>query len=477
MSAAPVLWDSVSAATATGGRVNVAWNATGISIDSRSVAVGDLFIAIEGPAYDGHDFIADAFKRGAAAAMVAKRRSEVEIDASAPLLEVDNTLDAMAALGAARRGAVAAKVVAVTGSVGKTGSKEALRMALRPQGATHASASSLNNHWGVPLSLARMSQETAFGVFEIGMNHAGEITPLSRLVRPHVALITAIAPAHLWAFANTTEIADAKAEVFAGLEPGGVAVLNRDTLHFERLRAAAERAGARVVGFGESADADVRLLALTLQGDGSDIAVDVAGVKIDYRLGAPGKHWALNSLGVLAVVGALEADLGAAAAALAEVAPAPGRGERHQVALGSGGFELIDESYNANPASVRAALDLLAGATIGHDGRRIAVLGDMLELGEAGGELHAELADEIRDRGIDLVFACGPLMARMFERLPATVQGAHTDTSDLLKELVQSEVTAGDVVMVKGSLGMRMAPIVGALKQREAGPPPLVATG
>jgi UDP-N-acetylmuramoyl-tripeptide--D-alanyl-D-alanine ligase len=457
------LWTSDAAATATGGTSSARWRAEGVSIDSRTVAPGDLFIALKGPNFDGHAYVADALAAGAVAAMVDHRPEG--IDDSAALLTVDDTMAGLEALGRAARSRMTARVAAITGSVGKTGTKEALRLALEPDGPTHASAGNLNNQWGAPLSLARTPADSKYAVFELGMNHAGEIAPLSRLVRPHVALITTIAPAHLEFFDSVEAIADAKAEIFEGLEPGGTAIVNRDSEHFERLRMAAERAGAgRVLSFGVDEKADARMLNLATHPACSCIAAEIDGIAVTYKVGAPGRHWAVNSLAVLAAVKALGGDMGKAVLALADLSAPSGRGRRHRIEAAFGTFELIDESYNASPVAMRAAFDVLAGAAVRGRGRRIVVLGDMLELGEDAARMHRELATDIDEAGIDLVFACGPHMAELYGALPGHLRGAHADDSEALLPDVLHAVRAGDVILVKGSLGMRMAPIVQALQ-------------
>ncbi|MDP6708275.1 MAG: UDP-N-acetylmuramoylalanyl-D-glutamyl-2,6-diaminopimelate--D-alanyl-D-alanine ligase [Alphaproteobacteria bacterium] len=472
---ATALWTSAEAAAATGGLATADWTATGIAIDSRTIAPGELFVAIRGPNFDGHDFVARAFEAGAAAAVVAGC-----FDASAaagPLLVVDDTLAALEAMGRQRRAEVEGRIVAITGSVGKTGTKEALARVLAGEGRVHASASSLNNHWGVPLSLARMPRGTDFGIFELGMNNPGEIARLTAMVRPSLALITAIQPAHMAVFDTLADIARAKAEIFEALEPGGAAVLCRDTPHFDILEAAAKAAGAgTILGFGEDARADVRLLRMVERADGIAVSAEVAGRPITYDIGAPGRHWAVNSLAVLATVTALGADLSRATGALAEVGPLVGRGRQHVVACRGGSLRVIDESYNANPASMRAAFEVLGRAAPGPGGRRVAVLGDMLELGEQAEALHVGLAEAIVEREVDVVFACGPCMASMLAALPAARRGAWAETSAELLPLVADAVRAGDVVTVKGSLGMAMAPIVAALLELNGDVGPVAAT-
>src|SRR6266446_7067942 len=411
----------------------------GISIDTRTIAPGEAFFAIKGDNRDGHDFVAAALAAGAGLAVVsADRRDSFPQDA--PLLIVADVLEGLRDLARAARARSRAKVVAVTGSVGKTGTKEALRLTLACNGETHASLASYNNHWGVPLSLARCPESARYAVFELGMNHAGEIEPLTRLVRPQVAIITTVEPVHLEFFGSLEAIADAKAEIFLGLERGGAAVINRDNPQFARLERSAQNADVeRTVSFGEHARADARLIKCSLQSDTSTVQATAV------------------------LVGA---DLALAALALVELRPASGRGSRLTLEMPGGKALLIDESYNANPASMRAALALLAHANAGPLGRRIAVLGDMLELGPRGAELHRELAMAVLAHDIDLVFCCGPLMRALWEALPSRRKGGYAETSAALESHVLAAVQPGDAVMVKGSLGSRMAPIVKALQGR-----------
>ncbi|CAO4168227.1 UDP-N-acetylmuramoylalanyl-D-glutamyl-2,6-diaminopimelate--D-alanyl-D-alanine ligase [Methylorubrum aminovorans] len=473
MSDAP-LWTPAALEAATGGRlIGTPRAVTGASIDTRSLEPGDLFFAIRGEARDGHDFVPAALGKGAGAAMVTTARAK-EFEGAGPVLAVpgegdDPVLDAMRRLGLAARARTGAAIVAVTGSVGKTGTKEALRHVLSAQGATHASVASYNNHWGVPLTLARMPEDSRFGVFEIGMNHGAEILPLTAMVRPDVALITTVEPVHIEHFRSLSEIADAKGEIFSGLKPGGVAVINRDNPNYERLlaHAHASRAG-RVVTFGEHASADVCAHRILLRPDVSVVDATVMGVPVTYQLGTPGRHVAMNSLGVLACIHALGADLARAALSLASLKPPVGRGERTALRIEDGEAFLVDESYNANPASIRAALATLAGIDTGPKGRRIAVLGDMKELGAAGEALHRELADAVAANGIDRVFAVGPLMAHLFEALPMPVRGTAGLTAEDVTDAVLATLRPGDAVMVKGSNSMRMVRIVEAVKARYA---------
>lgn len=437
----------------------------GISIDSRTSGKGDAFFAIKGENRDGHDFVDSALKGGAGLAVVA--RDQRDRFAGAPLLVVPDVLEALRSLARAARARTEARVIAVTGSVGKTGTKEALRLALSTDGETHASVASYNNHWGVPLSLARCPASTKYAVLEIGMNHAGEITPLTKLARPHVAIITGIEPVHLEYFGSLEKIADAKAEIFAGVEPGGAAVLNRDNAQFSRLAAAAKAARIeRVVSFGEHKDADALLLRLSLQADCSTVEARILGQTVTYKLGAPGRHLVLNSLAVLTAVSLVGADLALAALALNNLRPASGRGTRTVLTVPGGNALLIDESYNANPASMQAAIALLGQVPVGQRGRRIAVLGDMLELGPTAAELHRALAKAIEAANVDLVFCSGPLMRALWEALPSRARGGYSETAAGLEPMVVSAIRAGDAVMVKGSLGSKMGPIVRALERQ-----------
>ncbi|MDQ2080347.1 UDP-N-acetylmuramoylalanyl-D-glutamyl-2,6-diaminopimelate--D-alanyl-D-alanine ligase [Xanthobacteraceae bacterium Astr-EGSB] len=445
---------------------------TGLSIDSRSIRPGEAFFAIKGDAHDGHDFAAAALRAGAALAVVAPGR--VELPADAPLLVVGDVLDGLIALAGAARARSHAKIVAVTGSVGKTSTKEALRLALGADGETHASVASFNNHWGVPLSLARLPASARYGVFEIGMNHAGEITPLTRLLRPHIAIVTTVAPVHLEYFGSEEAIADAKAEILLGIEPGGTAVLNRDNRHFQRLldHAARSEHALHVVSFGEHELADARLLACSLRADCSTVEADILGERVTYKIGAPGRHLVDNSLAVLATASLAGADLALAALALAEQAPAAGRGARIALEVPGGTATVIDESYNANPVSMRAALALLGASPVGARGRRIAVLGDMLELGPAGRELHRDLAQAVIDNDVDLVFCAGPLMHELWQALPSERRGGYAQTAAALQGAVLSAVANGDVIMIKGSNGSRMGPIVKELARHFTTPEP-----
>jgi UDP-N-acetylmuramoyl-tripeptide--D-alanyl-D-alanine ligase len=444
------LWSESDLAAATGAP-SPGFAATGVAIDSRTLAPGDLFVALRGENGDGHDHVADALARGAAGAMVHRDVS------GANLLRVRDTLQGLQALGAFARRRFAGRVVAVTGSVGKTTTKEMLRTMLGVFAPAHAAVASYNNHWGVPLTLARLPADAAFAVVEIGMNHAGEIAPLARLARPHVAVITAIERAHVGHLGSIEAIADEKATILSGLVPGGAAVLPADSPFLPRLRA---RAGeARIVLFGTGADAGVRLRDIAADADGSDLTVLIGGKELRFRLGAPGAHMAMNAVAALACVTALGLDAPRAAAALAAFAPVRGRGVRQHIALAGGEALLLDESYNASSASVRAALEVLA---LQRATRRIVVLGDMLELGTEAAREHSALASSVESVA-DMVFTCGPLMRRLHDLLPDRIRGAHADDSAALAPIVASVLRPGDAVLVKGSLGSRMNRVVQAL--------------
>lgn len=467
-----MLWTAKEAAEATGGTNTADWAARGVSIDSRDIQPGDLFVALK-DVRDGHEFVAKAFENGAAAALVTHRPEGVAKDA--PLLIVDDVLRGLENLGRAARARVNGKVVGITGSVGKTSTKDMLRVALQGQGQVHAAHKSLNNHWGVPLTLARMPRETDFALIEIGMNHPGEITPLSRLARPDVTLITTVAAAHMAAFSNVDEIAHAKAEIFAGLAPGGVAILNADIATFEILRDAAKAAGAVIHTFGRSQDADFQLVTAQPALNATSVRALLAGEPVLFKLQSAGTHFALNALGVLASVIATGADPTLAALDLAHWTPPDGRGARALVQLDKTDealtLDLIDDAYNANPASMAAALEVLAASRpvdgIGRvgKGRRIAFLTDMLELGPEEAAMHAAIAAYPAMSGVDLVHCAGPLMKSLHSALPADQQGEWHENATDLAARVRRLVDAGDVAMVKGSKGSKAALVVDAIKK------------
>ena len=457
------LWTAAEAAAATDGEASGDWSATHVAIDSRAVRPGDLFVALRGPRHDGHDYIEQALKAGAAAAVVDQRPAG--LPARAPLLEVGDTFEALQALGRFARLRSDARVIGVTGSVGKTGTKEALALALGGQGATFATSGNLNNHIGVPLTLARMPARTDFAVIEMGMNHGGEISPLSRLAKPHVAIITTVTDTHLENFRDETGIADAKSEIFEGMDPSGTAILNRDNVHFARILAHARTAGiGRIWTFGTHESCDARLVDCSLHATCSAAHAVIRGEALSYSLPVPGQHWIMNSLAVLLAVRAVRSDVIAAARALSGLRAPSGRGARTRVRRADGGSMLIiDESYNASPAAMRAALEVLAVTEVQGDGRRVLVIGDMLELGPGAARRHAELVDAVRDADVERVHACGPLSRHLYEALPSGRRGAWAATSAELTDAVVADVRSGDAVLVKGSLGMAMRPIVDAL--------------
>jgi UDP-N-acetylmuramoyl-tripeptide--D-alanyl-D-alanine ligase len=465
------LWSAADAALATGGVAQGDWQANGVSIDTRSLETGDLFVALK-VARDGHDFVAAALKSGAAAAMVTHVPDGVAEDA--PLLIVDDVQIALEALGRAGRARTNARIVAVTGSVGKTSTKEMLAGMLADQGRTHASVASYNNQWGVPLTLARMPQETEFAVVEIGMNHPGEITPLTQMTRPHVILITTVAPVHLEAFDGIESIAREKAAILDGIEPDGIAVLNADLDQIDILTDKAAASGAQVVGFGHQTD-DFRLNDATVQGDVVVVQATGHGMPLLFKLRTEGLHFAMNALGALAVCEAMGADIALATLSLARWSPVKGRGAREVVQLDPVETELkldlIDDSYNANPASMAAALDVLAHSQTQDNtgrvqkGRRIAFIGDMKELGPKGRDLHVALTDLPAVQQLDVVHCVGPLMRAFYDALPEQQRGAWFESSAEMAQGMHARLDSGDVVLVKGSLSMNLALIVDAIRK------------
>ena len=462
-----LLWAAHAAAAASdgelrdaSGRTSDGWVANGVSIDSRTLVPGDLFVALK-DVRDGHEFAASAFAAGASAALVSHIPEDLPDEAS--LLVVKDVLEGLRALALSARERSAARRVAVTGSVGKTSVKEMLRTALASDGRTHASERSYNNHWGVPLTLARMPQGTDYGVFEIGMNHAGEIEPLTQLVKPHVAIVTTVGVAHLENFDSVDDIAEEKASIFLGLEQG-IAFINRDNPYFELMSARAREYGAdTIVTFGVHEEADARLTDYRLTPKGVRAVAQINGRDVPLALKVSGAHQALNAVVALAAAHRLGAPLKPAAEALAAFAPLRGRGEILEIAARDGSAMLIDESYNANPVSMSAAIEALGRAAPEAGGRRIAILGDMLELGEAGPAMHAGLADQLIDADVDAVFTSGDLMTHMRDGLPAGRIAAAVDNADALVEPLRDYLRAGDVVMAKGSNGSRIWAVVDAL--------------
>lgn len=446
------LWTSDDAAAATGGRVTAAWTASGVSIDTRTIAPGDLFVALQADR-DGHDFVAQALARGAAAALVSRIPDGVASDA--PLLVVPDVLRGLEDLGRAGRARMTGRVIAITGSVGKTSTKEMARIALAGQGVIHAAEASYNNHWGVPLTLARMPANTDFAIIEIGMNHPGEIAPLSRMARPHVALITTVAAAHLEAFGAIEGIAREKGAIFEGLQPVGHAILPEDLPVTQILRDCADRAGAVVVGFGEHGVA--RPLRIVPQDGALSCHARIMGDTLAFTLPTTGRHFAMNAVGVLAALAAAGADLAQAAAHLSDWHPPQGRGAVEALC----GIRLIDDAFNANPASLSAGLATLAGL---QGGRRVAILGDMLELGAEEVAMHRAVADDPSLAAIDLVHCAGPLMRHLHDALPADKRGQWTQTAAELAAQPDKLISAGDIVLVKGSKSSRISMVVQALR-------------
>jgi UDP-N-acetylmuramoyl-tripeptide--D-alanyl-D-alanine ligase len=461
------LWtsDEVKAAL-TAASITLPFEAEGVTFDSRAVGKGDLFFALSGETTDGHGFVADALSRGAAAAVVSR---DVE-GANGTLVRVPDTMKALVELGRAARRRSKARIASVTGSVGKTSTKDALRAMLSAQAPTSASVASYNNHVGVPVSLARLPRDAQYGVFEIGMNHPGEIEPLARQVEAHVGVVTNVGPVHIGHMGSEEAVADEKGCLFAGMAEGAVAVLNRDSHHYERLVGKARHFGvSRIVGFGRSEAADARLVSCNLQDSGSEVAALLHGRRIEYRLGAAGEHWVLNSVAALAVIEALGADVSSAAATLAGVKASPGRGARRILKFGDGTIELLDESYNANPVSVKAMLAVLARTEPQPGGRRILALGDMRELGEGADGYHAGLADAVAASGAAQVFLCGPHMQALWQKLVPAQRGVHRPDSAALAGDLPAVLRAGDVVAVKGSLGSKMKIVVDAIVAASGG--------
>ena len=465
------LWTSAEAALVTGGRAIGDWACDGVSIDTRTLQAGDLFVALK-DVRDGHEFVAQALQNGAAAALVSRIPEGVSEDV--PLLIVEDVLAGLEALGIAARARTDAKVAAVTGSVGKTSTKEMLLAMLSDQGRTHASVASYNNHWGVPLTLARMPRDPELAVIEIGMNHPGEIAPLAKMAAPDVAMVTTVAAAHLEAFENVEAIAVEKASIFEGMKPGGVAVINADIEHAAILMAKAMERRLRELEFGEHGF-QFKLKDVNVQADATVVQADADGTPLLFKIATPGRHFAMNGLGALAVVQALGGDLALAAQSLGRWQPYQGRGGRETIVLDPVEthltLDLIDDSYNANPTSMAAALEVLAASNVTHDigrvskGRRIAFLGDMKELGPDDIALHAGLAHLEATQKLDVIHCIGPLMRSLYDLLPAHQRGEWTETSQEMLTGLRQKLDSGDVVLAKGSLSMKLGSIVDAIRK------------
>ena len=466
------LWIAQDAIAATGGTSTSDWSASGVSIDTRTIRQGDLFVALKA-ARDGHEFVAQALAKGAAAALVTHRPEGVAEDA--PLLIVTDVLRALGDLGRAARARTEARVIAVTGSVGKTSTKEMLRCVLSGQGRTHAAEASYNNHWGVPLTLARMPADTEFAVIEIGMNHPGEIAPLAQMARPHVAMVTTVAAAHLEAFEDLAGIAHEKASILSGLEQGGVAVLNADLDTTPILLDWAATHAARVITFGETSAAHHRVTEVTLCDQTTVVQGRAWRRPVLFKVHAPGRHFAVNAMGVMAVAHALHLNPVLAANDLGSWQPPEGRGTRERFLLDPLSddlyFDLIDDAFNANPTSMEASLEVLAMAEprdgLGRvkQGRRIAVLGDMLELGPDEIRLHTELAALPHMSRLSLVHCVGPRMRHLWEALPHAKRGEWAESADALAARAHRLVDAGDILLVKGSKGSKVSLVVDALRK------------
>ncbi len=464
------LWTAAEAAEATGGKAVGNWTATGVSIDTRTLEAGDLFVALK-DVRDGHDFVQQALEAGAAAALVSSVPESVAKDA--PLLLVKDVLTGLEDLGRAARARSDARVIAVTGSVGKTSTKDMLQAVLEKQGKVHAAVKSLNNHWGVPLTLARMPREAEYAVIEIGMNRPDEIRPLSKMARPHVAIVTTVAEAHMAAFDSVGDIARAKAEIFEGIVEGGTAILNRDISTYDILAESVARTDGQAVTFGENEATDLRLLAVSYRLGATSVQAMSGDGPFLFKIGAPGKHLAMNALAVLAAVRAIGACFVMASLDLGQWQPSQGRGQRHWIALDSVErelrLELIDDAYNANPSSMASAFEVLAGSEpvdgIGRvkKGRRIAFLSDMLELGEDEVKRHAGLVQLPSMNSVDVVHTAGSLMKNLHKALPTDKQGEWHETAEKLAARAYRLLDAGDVVMVKGSKGSRASLVVDAI--------------
>jgi UDP-N-acetylmuramoyl-tripeptide--D-alanyl-D-alanine ligase len=459
------LWTAQAAAQATGGQIAADWVAGGVSIDTRSLQPGDLFVALK-DMRDGHDFVQDALAKGAAAALVSHVPDGVSTD---KLLIVNNVLEALEALGHAARARITGRVVAITGSVGKTTAKEMLRTALSPQGRTHASQDSYNNHWGVPLSLARMPQDTDFAIIEIGMNAPGEIAPLAKMARPDVAIVTTVAPAHLEAFGHIDGIAHEKGSIFQGLIPGqGIAIANADIDTAPILFDAAKAARASLIGFGETETAQARLHDLHLTQDATSLRFGLNGVEYLVKLPVPGRHFGMNALAVLTAVDAVGGDVARGAMALAHWMPVSGRGTRERIVISptdNWAIDLIDDAYNANPASIAAGLAVLAAADTAPGGRKLAVLGDMLELGPSAPDLHAGIARLDAMASVDIVHTCGDLMAHLHAALPVSKRGLHSNAAPDLATQITRLIEPGDIIFVKGSKSSQVSRVVDVLRK------------
>ena len=462
-------WKAKDIASATGGQTSGRWTATSVSIDTRTLKKGALFVALRGGNVDGHAFVKEAISKGAAGALVSHAVEGVD---PLKLVMVENVEQALHDLGVAARMRSKAIVFGITGSVGKTGAKEMLHAALSAIGKSYASVANLNNHLGVPLNLANLPLDSDYAVIEMGMNHAGEISPLAKMVHPHVALITTVDAVHLEHFDSVEAIADEKSAIFDGMGGAGIAVLNADNAHFTRCKHHAERKGLdRVLAFGTSEAANCRMLSYQIEDMHSVIEADIAGMRMRYRVGTIGKHWALASVAVLAMVDAVKGDLAKAAAALQHFVEPHGRGQIKKLAVNGGHLRLIDDSYNASPVSMKGAIEKVSEIRAATPGgcRTVVVLGDMLELGDTAAEMHVGLVPTLINNQMDVVFAAGRFMQEMFFALPESMRGAYKPTSGELAPLVVNALQPRDLVLVKGSHGSRMDKVVDAISKNAHG--------
>jgi len=459
-----ILWTSDNLSNLLGNNIDTRWDVSGVSIDSRSVNMGDLFIALEGDFHNGHDFVLEAIEKGAVAAVVKYLPEFIENKVSKnKLLIVDDTEKALISLAVASRKRSKAKILAITGSVGKTSTKDALSIILNQQGLCHSTSGNFNNHIGLPLSLARMELEANYGVFELGMNNYGEINYLSNIVRPHVSIITNIDAVHLEFFNSVRDIAIAKAEIFNGMPSSGIAIVPRDSEFYELLVDIANSVGVKkIITFGSDVRSSYRLIDSSSTDNGMHIYADFKGERVEYEIGMFGSHMAINSLAVLAGVDALGGNLSRAMQDFKNIFNPKGRGNRSLVSLENGEFLLINESYNASPASVKAMIKSLVAEK--NYTRKILVLGDMLELGPDAPTFHSDLSQYINDSEIDLVFTCGSLMLNLYKSIPEKLQGAHAENSQGLAVLVSNVIQQGDVVAVKGSADSKMSSVIELLE-------------
>ena len=468
------LWTAYEAAAATGGMlcsrggdpdrwVAEEWSAFGVSIDTRTIQPGEMFVALQ-DARDGHEFLESAFDNGASAALVA--RAPENAPEGAPLLVVPDTLGGLRDLARAARLRNFGKRIGVTGSVGKTSTKDMLRSALGRCGVVHAADRSFNNHWGVPLTLASLPMHANYGVFEIGMNHAGEITPLTELVFPHAAIVTTVGTAHLEFFDSVEGIAEAKAEIFKGVAPGGAAILPADNEHYAILRKRAEQAGIqRLIDFGAKETAHCRLIDYQSDGSAGQVTALIHKKEVRFRLGAPGYHQAMNAVAAIAAAHAVGAPLDLIVQGIEAFGAGAGRGEHRKMHIRGVSISVLDESYNANPTSMAAAINVLAEKQPAKSGRRIAVLGDMLELGDDAVAFHEAIKPALEHAGVEKTYTVGELMENLWKALPSDMQGAHAAQVSGLASKLLADLRDGDIILVKGSNGSRVSEIISILEK------------